>query len=294
MSNNIINLSKFNINNLIINRVVRGVMVDRFNNIMWTINQIENPSLQISSESRNVIDALGNIITSFNNSKSAEFSAEQSIFDLSLFASQLGSKKIIATNKNMITVPIFETISVPKKIDSKLVDINDNILISKDGFLLIDGSEVITMKLKKIPISTPKKIYKLNNDGSLGNCLTYSSVLKEGSFTYYNGTIRLLEKDVSYKDKLFITYDYLTSSAVSIVNSSIGVIKEGKFILEILCCDICNPNELVYAYLIFPNARLDANVDISFTAEGKHPFVVSAKQGICDNKKILFQLIVPD
>ena len=52
---------------------------------MWSINQITDPSLNITSETAEAVDALGSRIAVFNRGKSAEFTAQNSLFDLGLF-----------------------------------------------------------------------------------------------------------------------------------------------------------------------------------------------------------------
>ena len=42
--------------------------------------------------------------------------------------------------------------------------------------------------------------------------------------------------------------------------------------MEVLGTDVCDPTTLIHAYIIFPNSQLDANVDVIYTPDGKHPF----------------------
>ena len=64
--------------------------------------------------------------------------------------------------------------------------------------------------------------------------------------------------------------------------------------MEVLGTDVCDQSTLIHAYVIFPNAKLDANVDISFATDGNHPFTIQAQQAYCDKEKRLFQIVVPD
>lgn len=297
MANETKNLNdRFNINNFVINYIVRGVMINPSNNdIMWSINQIEDPSLSVTSETSSAVDALGSIISSFSRAKTAEFTANQCIFDLSLFAAQSGTSKNIASDSNIVTIPTFETLVVPTSY-MYLVDDDDNYLITDDGSFLTDGTldTITSVKLKNNPIHIPNIIYKLNDDDSLGEGIFYSAELSEGKFTYSNGSILFLNSDINNNDRFFIIYEYESNSSISVANTAINTPKAGRFILEILGCDICNPSELIYAYLIFPNAVLDANVDLSFTTEGRHPFTIFCRQNMCEKDKVLFQLIIPE
>ena len=261
------------------------------NIIMWAINQIEDPTLSVSSEQSNSVDALGSVLASFNKGKTAEFSANQCIFDLSLFAAQSGTEKKVASKDNIIIVPMFETLEIP--ITYINLETEDDVpLITNNGVFLTDGteSEITVAKLKNIPINTPNVIYKMKNDGTLGNKMFYSAELSEGSYTYSNGILSFLKQDVNYKDKYLVIYEYESNSAISVSNTAIDLPKHGRFILEVLGCDVCDQSTLIHAYLIFPNAVLDANVDLNFTTDGKHPFTIFARQNMCDKEKVLFGL----
>ena len=80
------------IKNFIVDRVVRGNMYnDKTGELLWSLNQIQSPSLTMESESVDAVDALGTPIMSFDRSKSCTLSAENAIFDLSLLGEQVGS-----------------------------------------------------------------------------------------------------------------------------------------------------------------------------------------------------------
>ena len=111
----------FDLNNFVIDRVVRGIAVSQGDNdklgiktgdVLFSINQITNPSLSCSSESTDAVDALNVPIATFYRAKTAEFSAENALFDMNLLATQTGTKKNVASSANKIAVPCFETIEI--------------------------------------------------------------------------------------------------------------------------------------------------------------------------------------
>ena len=64
--------------------------------------------------------------------------------------------------------------------------------------------------------------------------------------------------------------------------------------MEVLGSDVCDPSKNYYAYIVFPNAKLSGDVDISFATDGKHPFTIQAMQEYCDDEKRLFSVMLPD
>ena len=91
-------MAVFDINNFAIDHVLRGLMVSQADgSVMWSINQITEPSLNLTSETSEVTDVIGSTIATFNRAKKAEFTANNSLFDLGLLAAQGGTEKVVAT-----------------------------------------------------------------------------------------------------------------------------------------------------------------------------------------------------
>ena len=153
-------MANFDVNNFAIDRVLRGLMTSQKDgSLMWSINQVTDPSLNITADTSEVVDAIGSTIASFNRGKKAEFSANNSLFDLSLLAAQNGNEKQVASDDEKIVTPAFETLTVPKTVSEPVV-------------------------LKHVPITTPTEIYRLKGDGTLGEKLVYSATTGVGKFTY--------------------------------------------------------------------------------------------------------------
>ena len=264
-------MANFDINNFAIDHVLRGIMTSSADgSLMWAINQITEPSLSVTAEKSEAVDAIGSTTATFNRAKKAEFTANNSLFDLGLYAAQNGVEKEIATDADKIITPAFETIAVPATASTPVV-------------------------LAHKPLAAPTEIYQLKGDGSLGEKLTYSATAGTGKFTYDEDAHSItFPTNSTPKSEYFIQYEYEATRAVSVSGDAINFPKAGKFIMEVLGTDVCDQSTLIHAYIIFPNAKLDANVDVTFTTEGNHPFTIQAQQAYCDSKKQLFQIVVPD
>lgn len=261
------------INNFVVDHVLRGIMVKKNGEYMWSINQITNPSLNVTlSDTAQAVDALGTPIAEFDRGRSAEFSAENSLFDLSLYAAQLGREVEDATEK-AITMPAFEEIEMVKD---------------------EEGALITTYTLKHTPKEDITSMYLLNGDGTLGKAFKVSTeAVAADAFTYKDGVITLptgLKED----DVLFVMYEYEGTTGAAVTANAIDFPKRGKFIMEVLGCDVCDQEELIHAFVEFPNAKLDGNVDYSFTTDGTHPFTIRAMQDYCNKEKVLFRVIIPD
>ena len=260
----------FDINNFVIDRVKRGVMLSSSDDsLMYSINQIEDPTLTISADEKTAVDAMGTTIASFDTAKNAEFSASNSLFDLSLLATQMGTSKEVASSTSKITSPIFKTIEYAD---------------------LTDGAIVLDPKPNDAGV---KYIYALNGDSTLGTKYEASDSASATKFVYDSTTGKITIPTEVKSGQIFVMYEADLEQAAQVVGTATEFPKAGKFIMEVLGQDVCDPTKLVYAYLIFPNAKLDSNVEINLTTDGKHPFTLRANQAYCDSKKTLFKIVIP-
>lgn len=255
----------FDLNNFVIDRIVRGIAVSQGDNaklgisagdVLFAINQITNPSLSCTSESTDAVDALSVPIATFYRSKAAEFSAENALFDMNLLATQSGTKKKVASATNMIEAPCFETIDVEA---------------SKTAYTL-----------GHTPMATPK-VYVLNGDGTLGEKVTIGSAAADKTIVISGKDVTLAAGGYTEGAQLFFMYDYKAdgtegNGAVEVANTATNFPVGCKFIMEILGADVCDQTNLIYAYLIFPNAKLSPDFDWSIATDSTHPFSMRAMQ----------------
>lgn len=238
----------FDINNFVIDRVTRGVALSqKDDSVLFSINQMQNVSLNCASESTDAVDALGTPIATFYRAKSAEFSAENAIFDMNLMATQLGTAKKVASSGSKITAPAMES------------------------FTYGTG----TYELKHTPKVAPNEIYVLNGDSTFGKKFKKGTNASESEFSIADKTVKL-PTGLNADDELFVMYDYETENAVEVVNSATEFPVGCKFIMEVLGCDVCDQTTLVHAYVIFNNFKLSPDFDWSnkiFATNFKAPYV---------------------
>ena len=273
----------FDLNNVVIDRIVRGIATAQGDNaklgiakddILFSINQIQNPSLSCTSESTDAVDALGTPIATFYRSKAAEFSAENALFDMALLATQSGTKKKVASSTVKIDTPCFQTIDI------------------------VAGTAAY--KLSHTPKATPK-VYVLKGDGTLGEKVIVDTTAAEKKIAINGVDVAVVISEGGYAegDQLFFMYEYVAdgsdkNGAVEVANTATNFPVGCKFIMEVLCADVCDQTNLIYAYLIFPNAKLSPDFDWSIATDSTHPFSMRAMQEYCDKEKKLFSIVIPE
>ena len=256
-----------NLNNIIVDRVLRGIFSDKNDNIIFALNQVQNLSLNSTSESQEVVDAFGVSIMELMRSKAIEASAENAIYDLGLLAAQYGTEKKEATSDKKITAPRMETFEVTGE----------------------------TYKTKYTPVAMPKAIYKLNGDSTLGAKYLAPSKDFEGDFTYdEDGTITL-PADVKAGDEMFVMYEYESDKAIEVVNSANEFAKMGKMTFECLVYDVCDPETKIFAYLVLPRFQLSNDFDWSIGGDSQtHAFSGKAHVDYCSRDKKMVRVVIVD
>lgn len=251
----------FDINNFVIDRIVRGVALSqKDDSVLFSINQIQNASLNCASESTDAVDAMGTPIATFYRAKTAEFSAENALFDMNLMATQLGTEKKVASDGAKIVVPAMES------------------------FTVAEGGKYT---LKHKAIAAPAEIYAINDDSTFG--VKYKkakeSAVSDVEFVYteLDNTLTL-PTGLAVGTEMFVMYEYESTEAVEVVNSAKNFPVGCKFIMEVLGCDVCDQTNLIYAYVIFNNAKLSPDFDWSIATDGAHPFSMKAQQDYCDKE----------
>lgn len=248
------------IKNFIVDRVVRGNMYDhKTGQLLWSLNQIQSPSLSMESESVDAVDALGTPIMSFDRSKTCTLSGENAIFDLALLGEQVGSEAVSETRM----IEVFETLKV----------------------------EGTTVELANLPAEPVKYIYVLNNDGSLGKEYVVADAASETEFAVAEKVITLPTEVTA--GSVFVSYTY-EGKATAVVNSAKNFPKAGKFVMEVLGRDVCDATTEIYAMLILPNAKLSASTEVAFETEMTQGFELTAQQDYCSENNELFILIIPE
>lgn len=258
----------FDLNNFVIDRIVRGVALSqKDDSVLFSINQIQNASLNCASESTDAVDAMGTPIATFYRAKSAEFSAENALFDMNLMATQLGTEKKVASATSKVTAPAMES------------------------FTVTEGGKYV---LKHTPKVSPTEIYAINGDSTFGVKYTKATAASATAFAYTEADATItLPTGIEVGTEMFVMYEYESENAVEVVNSAKNFPVGCKFVMEVLGCDVCDQTNLVYAYVIFNNAKLSPDFDWSIATDGSHPFSMKAQQDYCDPEKRLFSIIIP-
>ena len=255
-----------NLNNIVVDRVLRGIFSDKNDNIIFSLNQVQDLSLNQTSESQEITDALGVSIMELMRAKALEASATNAIYDFGLLAAQYGTDKVVANDKSKVVTPAMETFEAT-------------------------GTEYT---LKHTPVKAPAAIYTLNLDSTLGRGFTCGTAASEREFAYADGKITL-PTGLDANAEMFVMYEYETDNAIEVVNSADKFAKMGKMTFEILAYDVCDPETKLFGYLILPRFQLSNDFDWSIGGDSQqHAFSGKAMVDYCAKDKKMCRVVIVD
>ena len=243
------------INNFLINRVLSVTGFDKEDNILYRLTQPQNVGLSTTSETAEVVDALGTPIAVFDRSKSAELTGENAIFDMKLLAEQHGTVVEVTAE----AVPAFETIAV---------------------------AEIANKTLAHTPINPDMvKVYALNGDSSLGVAIDAVYDVDTSKVTMPEGVVA---------EHVLVSYEYKPDAATKVTVSADKFATAHKVVVEILGCDVCDTENLIYGYLVMEAGKMSSDTDLTFGTDLVHSFTVSAQVSYCSPDKRLFYIVIPE
>ena len=242
---------------LIIDRPLQGIFENSLGDIIGGVNQLQNVSIETTSETKDKTDAVGALIMRFFTSKSVEISAENAVFSTSLAALQFGQDREIASNSNKILMPRIFTINtdtIALTGTNKEYQLPD---VPAGGVVHING-------LTNTGVPDPNKKYKMNTAAS------------ETEFT-------LSEKKLT-----------LPTDITGKIQAADKFPKTCKFTLSVLVADPCDKETLRHAYIVFPSFQMSPDNTISLNTEDAQSFSGSAQKDYCGANGEMFTIYLSE
>ena len=94
-------------------------------------------------------------------------------------------------------------------------------------------------------------------------------------------------------------YEYSATGAETLgaveVRSSADVFNTAcKFVLQCLGHNVCDPTVEVAVWLIFENAKLTSDFDLTLSPEMAQAFTMKVMSAYCETDRPLFKMIIPE
>lgn len=232
----------FKLDDLIIDRIQVATAEDFDGNVLYTLTQLQEATINISAESNDVTDKDGNLVKRFWRAKTGEFTATNAFINLNILGEEAGSGKVQATAAHHIVAP---------------------------GILVVK-QEVGTVTLAHVT-GTPK-VYGMYTNGTLDTETKFATgaSASTNTFVFDDSTGELTLPANNNFVQYLIRYDRdLTDGAVEMINKADKFPGTIRLILKVLCVDPCSADTLRAAYIDIPSFQVSPESEVSLSSDNQ-------------------------
>ena len=252
----------FKLGDLLVDRIVLGVAENSQGQLLYTLTNLQEATIDITADSTDVVDGTGAVIKTFYRGKQGTLTATNSTLNLPIIASMGGTDAQIASAENAINMPRIITVEAGKTA----------VLTGYSG----DGSDIA--------------VNEVGDNGSMGVAFQVGDSASATAFAVSGTTFTppTAEGVKSY----IVKYTRSVTDGAYIVNKADAFPKSIKLTLKILIVDPCDPDVVRAAYFVAPNFQPSAEVSINLSTEGTIDYSGVLNIVYCATQKILYEIYV--
>lgn len=254
----------FKLDDIIIDRIQMAVAEDFDGNLLYTLTQLADATINITAESKDAVDAQGTLIKRFYQGKQGEFTANNAMLNLNIVGAASGEGKIEASAEKMISMPKIITVKAGEKVTLKNYD----------------GGEFA--------------VNELSTNGAMGRAYTNEE------YTFDTDTFEFTAPEIKDEDgkllvqQFVVKYERNVESGVAIVNKADKFPGTVRLTLKALCVDPCSADTLRACYIVLPSFQVSPEVEISLTTDGQLSYSGALQVDYCSADKALYEIYIAE
>jgi hypothetical protein len=244
-------------------------MLDSTSNILFTLRDFVNPSIENAGEVVYSSNSLGAHLAAFDRNSTVRFSAENVHIHVPMLAAQMGT----TVTTSATTCPCYETLTV-------------------------GAGPATTATIANVPVGSTGAeipyIWKVNSDGSLGTRFAVGATASATIFEIAAASSLLtlpVGAGLVAGDRLFVRYLFSATTNMRVEKDAANSAKEGSGELEVLLKDPCSSTRY-HAYFVFPSIKLDPNFSIATSVDSNHPFSFESLADPCSSVGQQYYLVI--
>lgn len=241
----------FNIDGIIIDRIQMGIAEDFSGNVLYTLTQLADATIEVTAESKEAKDANGTLIKTFYTGKSGTFTANNAMLDFNIMAESTGSAKEVASSSKKITMPGVKTVK--------------------------PGTKTITLKGVK---ADTVSVVGIAGNGTLMKRYSKDTGAEADKFSITGETLTL-PTDTSCAE-FVVKYDRDVDSGVKVANRADEFPKTIKLTLKALAVDPCSPDTVRSCLIVLPSFQVSPETSISLQTDAQLEYKGSLQVDYCN------------
>ncbi len=252
------------IGNFAIEEILRAIGQDFEDNILYTVDQLQSASIEISADPTEITDKNGTVIRTIYRSKSGNFNSTSALLHPAIMNVSSGSDMVVATEAAKIDMPKIVTVNAGGSID-----VSD----AKEGTIKVIG------------------VYA---NGANGKTLVQgTAAVVDVSFKLDDGTLTVPAAGEDNPAMYVVKYNRDVADGVKLVNESNKFPKTQRLTLQCSYVDPCD-DDLALCYVYFPSFMPDPSMTINLDAETQElDFNGILQTSFCGTEKTLYVIYFP-
>ena len=250
----------FKLDDIIIDRIQMGIAEDFDGNLLYTLTQLSDASIEISAESKDAVDATGTLIKKFWKSKSGTFTATNAMINLNVVGEASGDGKISASETNKIKMP-------------KLITVKAGTTVNLGAY--VDGTV---------------KVNALATNGTMGTSYVIGDTASATKFAIADGV--LTPPTDANETQYVVKYDRDVAEGVAIRNKADKFPGTIKLTLKALCVDPCSADTLRACYIVLSSFQVSPELTLDMNTEANIEFKGDLQVDYCSPDKELYSIYI--
>lgn len=266
----------FSLGNFNIDEIVFGTAQDFDGELLYTLDQLTQASIEVSSESTDITDKHGNIVRTIYKSKTATFNATNAFLHPQIMNAASGSEIEEASATTTIKMPKIQLIKAGSTV---ALDANaDDSTVQVIGIYKTGGNSPALTADTEASISDMTYVYNTTT-----NKITLPAAT-EGTDP------NIIEGPVNY----LVKYDRTVTSGYKLSNTADSFPQTVSLTLYCSYVDPCD-DSLRACYVVLPSFQASPETTISLSAEEQEmDFSGSVQMDYCGSEKVLYYIYFPD
>ncbi len=230
---------------------------------LYVLTQLQEATINVTAESKDVLDKDGNLIKKIWKSKAGTLEATNAMINTNIIAAASGLDPVFAREDGKIKMPAIKTVKKGQK------------LVLKD---FVTG----TVRLNEF-----------FGNGSLGEAFELAEEAAEKKFAVDEGGNLTLPTGEGV-EQYIVRYDRDVSDGVMIQNRIDKFPKAVRLILKGLYFDPCEKNVLKPGYIELPSFQVSPEVSIPIQTEATLDYKGDLEIDYCGTEKVLYNMYLPN
>ena len=251
----------FKLDDIIIDRIQMATAEDFNGNLLYTLTQLSDATIDISAESKDATDKDGTLIKKFWQGKTGTFTATNAMINLNVVGEASGSGKEVASATAKISMP-------------KIITVKAGTTVTLTDF--VDGTVVCNALATNGTMGTA---YEKGESASA----TKFSVTTEGTFT---------PPSDANETQYVVKYQRKVSEGVAIKNKADEFPGTVKLTLKALCVDPCSADTLRACYIVLPSFQVSPEISLELNTEANIEYKGDLQVDYCSADKTLYEIYI--